>query len=146
MFVYAVARLCDKHLGQRIGPPIALYFTQEYAEQRLREWKEEHSWDEAEYFIQPLRVIGSCLDEEKTVHVIIRNCEQGGLFSEEEFRCGPAVSAYCEREVALQAIEDWKLLHIWDLIDYNVKEMYVRGDRRKFSCIKYRFGKNRREN
>jgi hypothetical protein len=61
--LYGVIRLCDQdHFGSAApadcGPMIGVYSSKDYAQSKINQWVESHSWDASNYVIRKLKIKG----------------------------------------------------------------------------------------
>jgi len=131
MIVYMVFRVCQLHSRNgNLGPPIALYFTQNLAEKRVFEWKESHPWDTNEYLVKPMTVRGDAELYNGEVAVLIKGCPLNDHYRE-DVDCGPAIGLYVTPDLAAQCQKAWSEKSPYDTSHYHVKVFPVRGERRK---------------
>ena len=133
MLVYFIIRVCYQNGSKKLGPSIALFFTQEKAQKELRRWKGEHSWDKTHYTVKSMETMDNTIEvNPPIIFVVTRICEQldearnGSL-------CGSPICAFCNREKAKEKIREYKENYSWENNNFIIRPMRVCGNRRKNS-------------
>ena len=132
--VYGIIRLCNHHeFCTTCGPPIGIYYSYDKAYKVLKKWKREHGWDKVDYMIKAYEVNGDLPILGHTVYGVIRLCDQDHFGSSTSADCGPMIGVYSSKEYAQFKIDQWIESHNWDASDYVIRELNIKGDRRRIA-------------